>query len=376
MNIYIYIYIHIRILYIYIYIYTYVYIYACRRVQMHPLLHRVRPTMPGRGLACSQLVPKSVPRPRTSPGSVLDAFGPWVTVKDGRSCCGSELSLFWNKRFPHGAGFLRLISFTPKTITQLWWASLQHTGASGGAKLSRPQEAANLTEEIKKLKGQQFGEGGWQQNLIVRYCKCFQLLPLYLPTCPLKRICARTTKETVSCKERKIERVRHLLNKACVRAFSDPLGLNLVSVNQRSSTAAGVRKSWTSSAHVIYFIILSIFEWCKPMACQLLPGFSLLNWSTRRALGQHSSKGSAKRIQGAAAVGIGEPNTEGLMYPFFPLFTYIYICDKNATKKMGKRHGIQLYDKSDVTSKTWGFSEAPSEIRIDPKRLHEPYRPW
>jgi hypothetical protein len=43
---------------------------------------------------------------------------------------------------------------------------------------------------------------------------------------------------------------------------------------------------------------------------------------------------------------------------------------------MGKRHGIQLYDKSDVTSKTWGFSEAPSEIRIDPKRLHEPYRPW
>lgn len=145
--------------------------------------------------------------------------------------------------------------------------------------------------------------------MIVRYCKCFQLLPLYLPTCPLKRICARTTKETVSCKERKIERVRHLLNKACVRAFSDPLGLNLVSVNQRSSTAAGVRKSWTSSAHVIYLIILSIFEWCKPMACQL-PGFSLLNWSTRRALGQHSSKGSAKRIQGAKAVGIGEPNPQ------------------------------------------------------------------
>jgi len=45
------------------------------------------------------------------------------------------------------------------------------------------------------------------------------------------------------------------------------------------------------------------------MACQL-PGFSLLNWSTRRALGQHSSKGSAKRIQGAKAVGIGEPNPQ------------------------------------------------------------------
>ena len=218
--------------------YMYICIYACRRVQMHPLLHRVRSTMPGRGLACSQLVPKSVPRPRTSPGSVLDAFGPWVTVKDGRSCCGSELSLFWNKGFPHQNNHTTLVSF-PTTHRRKW-----------GAKLSRPQEAANLTEEIKKLKGQQFGEGGWQQSLIVRYCKCFQLLPLYFPTCPLKRICARnarTTKETVSCKERKIERVRHLFNKACVRAFADPLGLNLVSVNQRSSTAAGVRKSWTSS---------------------------------------------------------------------------------------------------------------------------------
>jgi hypothetical protein len=72
------------------------------------------------------------------------------------------------------------------------------------------------------------------------------------------------------------------------------------------------------------------------MACQLLPGFSLLNWSTRRALGQHSSKGSAKRIQGAAAVGIGEPNTEGLMYPFFPLFTYIYIyVTRTPPKKWG-----------------------------------------
>ena len=31
--------------------------------------------------------------------------------------------------------------------------------AGGGAK-AEPQEAANLTEEIKKLKGQQFGECG------------------------------------------------------------------------------------------------------------------------------------------------------------------------------------------------------------------------
>lgn len=308
----------------------YICIYACRRVQMHPLLHRVRPTMPGRGLACSQLVPKSVPRPRTSPGSVLDAFGPWVTVKDGRSCW-----LLW----------IRVILVLKQRVSTWCWISSpdllhpqnNHTTLVGfptthrrkwGAKLSRPQEAANLTEEIKKLKGQQFWEGGWQQNLIVRYCKCFQLLPLYFPTCPLKRICARTTKETVSCKERKIERVRHLFNKACVRAFADPLGLNLVSVNRLTSGPALLPESENHGhlvnlvpMYIIYFIILSIFGWCKPMACQLLPGFSLLNWSTRRALGQHSSKGSAQRIQGAAAVGIGEPNTEGLMYPVFPCFS-------------------------------------------------------